>query len=95
MKPLCKASGCTYLTTCGGRIGRNLGAEYIHELCDRMFGIKEFRQVSAEGLDIDGGDVEQIMAQAEMKIRSLVREQQKAEEMKPSDDNTKNGGEMR
>lgn len=95
VKPLCKASGCTYLTTCGGKIRRNLGAEYIHELCDQLFGIKEFCQVSAEGLDMDGADVEHIMAQAEMKVRSLVCEQQNAEEMKPSDDKRKNGGETR
>lgn len=61
---LCKARSLTYITTSGGYIeDRNFGFDYIRALCG-MFGIGEVRCFTAEGLDIDGADVEKILAES-------------------------------
>ena len=62
---LCRAKRLTYITTAGGYIGqRNFGYEYAKAMAD-LFGIDETKEIHAEGLDIVGADVEQIMQQAE------------------------------
>lgn len=61
-KSLCRAKKLIYVTTAGGFIGgRHLGFEYIKALSQQFFEIPEIRMVKAEGLDIDGADVEAIM----------------------------------
>lgn len=65
---LCKAQKMMFITTRGGfATGEyswmECGASYLKSMC-RMFGIKEFSSVAAEGIDIDGMDVEKIMKNA-------------------------------
>lgn len=66
---LCKAKVLHYVTTSGGFIGQNdFGFSYIQALAQNFFGISELHRYSAEGLDISGADVEQIMLKAKMEI---------------------------
>lgn len=61
---LCKAQDMYYVTTSGGYIGDcNFGYEYVNAIC-RLYGIENSHFVSAQGLDQEGADVEQIMEQA-------------------------------
>lgn len=61
---LCKAQDMYYVTTSGGYIGDcNFGYEYVNAIC-RLYGIENAHFVSAQGLDQEGADVEQIMEQA-------------------------------
>ncbi len=66
---LCRANTLYYVTTAGGYIGeRDFGYAYIKGLAETFYGISNIRRVAAEGLDIAGADVEQILAQAEAGI---------------------------
>jgi len=62
---LCKARHLTYISTSGGFIesGEDLGYEYLCGIA-RMFGIPEVRYVVAQGLDIEGMDIEAQMDKA-------------------------------
>ena len=61
---LCTAASLTYITTVGGYIGnKNLGYEYVKAVAE-LLGIKKTDFVFAEGLDIDGADVTQILNEA-------------------------------
>jgi FMN-dependent NADH-azoreductase len=58
---LCKANKLIFITTSGGFIGENnYSGDYIKGVSE-FFGIKEFEQYQAEGLDIVGRDVKKIM----------------------------------
>ena len=62
---LCKAKKLYYVTTSGGFIAENnLGFDYVKALASTLFGIKDIKFFSAEGLDIYGADVEAIMRNA-------------------------------
>ena len=62
---LCKAQKLYYVTTAGGFIAENnLGFDYVKALASTLFGIKDIKFFSAEGLDIYGADVEAIMQNA-------------------------------
>ena len=62
---LCKAKKLYYITTSGGFIGQNnFGFDYIKALARGFFGIGDVRFFSAEGLDIYGADVDEIMHKA-------------------------------
>ena len=62
---LTKISSVTYVTTSGGYIDAdNCGYEYIKKLCGGLFGVKDFRFIDAQGLDIYGNDSEKILTQA-------------------------------
>ena len=62
---LCKAKSLYYVTTAGGYIGENnFGFDYVKALATGFFGINDVKFFSAEGLDIYGADVEQIMQKA-------------------------------
>jgi FMN-dependent NADH-azoreductase len=62
---LTKISSVTYITTAGGYIDAdNCGCGYIKKLCSGLFGVKEFRFINAQGLDIYGNDPEKLLAQA-------------------------------
>ncbi|MDE6915547.1 MAG: NAD(P)H-dependent oxidoreductase, partial [Lachnospiraceae bacterium] len=61
---LCAAADMYYVTTSGGYIGEcNFGFEYINALC-RLYGVQSTHFVSAQGLDLDGADVQAIMEAA-------------------------------
>lgn len=62
---LCKADSLYYVTTAGGFIGKNnFGFDYIKALATGFFGISDVKLFSAEGLDIYGADVAEIMKKA-------------------------------
>ena len=59
---LCKAKRLYYITTSGGYISENnFGFDYIKAAAMGFFGIENVRFFSAEGLDIYGADVDDIM----------------------------------
>lgn len=64
-KGLCRARKLTYITTAGGPIlCEEYGYGYVRALATQLFGIPDVRQIKAEGLDIDGADVEAILRAA-------------------------------
>lgn len=69
---LCRARSLTYVTTCGGQVGANLGFAYLQAIAE-MFGIKEARCVAAENLDVWGCDVEAQLACARAHLHELAR----------------------
>ena len=69
---LCRAKELTYLTTAGGFIGaRNFGLDYVAGVAE-FLGIPAVRFASAQGLDIQGMDVEAILAQSVRETRALL-----------------------
>ena len=69
---LCKAKRLIYITTAGGFIPEsNHGYNYVKQLCTDLFGIKSTVCIKAEGLDIQGADIEGIMKSAEDKIAQV------------------------
>ena len=61
---LCAVEEMYYVTTSGGYIGDcNFGFEYANALC-RLYGVHNAHFVSAQGLDLDGADVQAIMEEA-------------------------------
>ena len=70
---LCHADSLHYVTTSGGSIGElNLGYEYLEKLCKVYYGIQTVCY-TAEGLDIEGNSVEEIMKEAEEKAVQKYR----------------------
>ena len=67
---LCKGKRLIYVVTSGGPIVRNFGYEYVSALAKGFYGIKEVLCVSAQGLDVYGADVAQIMRSAKEAIIS-------------------------
>ena len=65
---LCKAGNLIYVTTAGGPIIHNFGFDYVKTLAQSFFAINDVRLVKAEGLDIWGADVNQIMEAAKENI---------------------------
>ena len=66
---LCRAKKLYYVTTAGGFIGaHDFGFSYVEALAKNFFGIREIHRYAAEGLDIFGTDVEQIMSKAKAEI---------------------------
>ena len=63
---LCKAKRLFYVTTAGGFfVPEDYGFGYVKALAQNYYGIPEVRKIEAVGLDIDGADVNAIMAAAE------------------------------
>lgn len=59
---LCKAKSLYFITTAGGPIvSDEYGFGYVKSLANMFYGIKEVYQIKAEGLDIVGADVEEIL----------------------------------
>ena len=70
---LCKAKRLIYITTAGGYIPENnYGYDYVKQLCGDLFGITNTLYINAEGLDIVGADIMEIMRSAENEIDSLL-----------------------
>ncbi len=62
---LCRAEKWFYVTTAGGFIGENnFGYEYINALFTGLFGMDKGIFIKAEGLDIIGADIQDIMNEA-------------------------------
>ena len=65
----CRAKKLYYITTSGGYIGNNnFGFDYVKALAENFFGINDVYFFSAEGLDIVGSDVKEIMDESKRKI---------------------------
>ena len=63
---LCRAKTLYYVTTCGGALYHpECGFGYIKSLVTEMMGVKECVLIKAEGLDVIGNDVEEILKKAE------------------------------
>ena len=70
---LCRAENLVYLTSAGGYIGENnWGGDYLRAVTGQLLGVKQFHQISAEGLDVLGVDVEAILAEAMARARLLA-----------------------
>ncbi|MDO4547946.1 MAG: NAD(P)H-dependent oxidoreductase [Clostridia bacterium] len=68
---LCRADRLAYLTTAGSPMACNdWGSAYLRAICS-MVGIERFDAISAEGLDVEGWDVEGEMKKAREKARAL------------------------
>ena len=61
---LCHAKRLIYVTTSGGPIMKNFGYEYTCALAKSFYGIQDVTCISAQGLDIYGADVEDILQNA-------------------------------
>ncbi len=72
-KGLCKAKILYYVTTAGGYVNEVFGYGYVKALCETLYGIKETRLIKAEGLDIDGADVDGILSEAKTRIDGLAK----------------------
>lgn len=71
---LCHADSLHYVTTSGGAIGDlNLGYQYLEKLCKIYYGIDKTVCYTAEGLDIEGNSVEEIMKASEEKAVQTYR----------------------
>lgn len=71
---LCRAENLVYLTTAGSPMGEdNWGGDYLRAVTGKLMGVKRFHQVSAEGLDIVGADVQGIMDAAVRQAQDLAR----------------------
>ena len=67
---LTKIKSAVYITTAGGYVGENnCGFDYVQKLFSGLFGIRDIRFFSAEGLDIFGNNPEKILADAVDKIK--------------------------
>lgn len=70
-----KAERAVYITTAGGyTIGKNYGYEYAQGLFSFLFGINRMDLVMAEGLDIEGADVEALLKDAMVKAEEIAKE---------------------
>ena len=73
-KGLCKASKLYYVTTAGGLASTNeYGYGYVRALATDFYGIPETVIITAEGLDIEGADVESILKDAEKRCDLEVK----------------------
>ena len=72
-KGLCKAKKLYYVTTSGGFIHSDLfGYGYVKTLAQTFFGIDDCVSITAEGLDIDGADVEEIIKEAMERVKNYI-----------------------
>ena len=72
---LCKAKDLYFVTSSGGAIfNPAFGYGYIETLAKGMFGIKNTAMFSAENLDIDGNDEQQIINSSKQAIEEWFRE---------------------
>ena len=69
---LCRADRLFYVTTAGGcYVPEEFGFGYIKALAQNFYGIQDIRLIKASGLDIDGADVNDIMAAAEETLENM------------------------
>ena len=66
---LCKAKKLIYITTAGGPIiSDEFGFGYIKSLAENFYGIKDIAYIKAEGLDIYGANIQEILENAKKNI---------------------------
>lgn len=70
---LCRAKRLIYVTTAGGPIvSDEYGYGYVKTLAQAFYGIKDVCQVKAEGLDVIGANVEEILDEAFNKAKGEI-----------------------
>ena len=70
---LCKAKKLIYITTAGGPIiSDEFGFGYIKSLANNFYGIKDIVYIKAEGLDIYGANIEEILEKAKKDIDQVL-----------------------
>lgn len=69
---LCKAKKLYYVTTKGGYGPDDFGFKYIEALSKTFYGIKDVVLIKAEGLDICGNPLEDILEKAKENIDNLL-----------------------
>lgn len=66
---LCNAKKLVYITTSGGPIiSDEFGFGYVKSLAENFYGIKDINYIKAEGLDIIGANVQEILNNAKKKL---------------------------
>lgn len=69
---LCRAKTLYYVTTAGGPFApEEFGFGYVKALAQNYYGIQDVRLIRAVGLDIDGADVDAIIASAKEGISGM------------------------
>ena len=69
---LCRAGRLFYVTTAGGYyVPEEFGFGYVKALSQAYYGIPDVRKIEACGFDIDGANVDGIMAAAEAALSAL------------------------
>ncbi len=72
---LCKADKLVYITTSGGDImSDEFGYGYIKALAQKFHGINDVEYIKAEGLDIHGAKIEEILQKAEKKADKILED---------------------
>ena len=70
---LCKARKLIYITTSGGPIiSDEFGFGYIKSLAENFYGIKDINYIKAEGLDIFGANLQNILEKAKQDIEKYL-----------------------
>ena len=69
---LCKAKKLYYVTTKGGYSTDDFGFKYIEALSKTFYAIKDVVLINAEGLDVYGNNVEDILKKAKENIDNLL-----------------------
>ena len=70
---LCKAKKLIYITTAGGPIiSDEFGFGYIKSLAKNFYGISDIVYIKAEGLDVYGANIEDILAKAKKNIEQTL-----------------------
>ena len=70
--PKCSADRMVYITTAGGKNAEmTYGMDYLKSLAREFFGIIKFNAFKADGLDIEGADIDGIMADALNRIEKF------------------------
>lgn len=72
--PLCKAKNLYYVTTQGGHNPDDYGYKYIEALCRNLYGIENVYLIKAEGLDIRGNNVDEILWQAKTEADKIIKQ---------------------
>lgn len=70
---LCKAKKLIYITTAGGPIiSDDFGFGYIKSLAENFYGITDINYIKAEGLDILGANIQEILEKAKKDIENTL-----------------------
>ena len=70
---LCKAKKLIYITTAGGPIiSDEFGFGYVKSLAENFYGIKDISYIKAEGLDILGANIQEILEIAKKDIDTIL-----------------------
>lgn len=70
---LCKANEIYFVSTAGGVFLSEFGYNYVKTIGEKLFGIKNSKLIYAEGLDIIGNNVQEIMNKAKEEIDEILK----------------------